>query len=171
MLSKLVRHSWQGTVSRIEIVTEKGTLAMIQFNPFWGHLSLNNPCSLGQCSFPPPSSQSSGSQLFPILSIHGILFKNTDNITLKLRISVHQNVSCQLCMFKVEDPSEGLILGWGGVCACTCAQLLSRVQLSATPWTAAHQALLSMGVLQARILEWVAMPSSRENGILLSHKK
>jgi len=28
-----------------------------------------------------------------------------------------------------------------------------------------------MGILQARILEWVAMPSSRENGILLSHKK
>ena len=38
---------------------------------------------------------------------------------------------------------------------------LSRVQLSATPSTAAHQALLSMGILQARILEWAAMPSSR----------
>ena len=32
---------------------------------------------------------------------------------------------------------------------------------SATPWTVAHQAPLSMGILQARILEWVAMPSSR----------
>ena len=40
-------------------------------------------------------------------------------------------------------------------------QSLSRVQLFATPWTVAHQALLSMGSLQARILEWVAMPSSR----------
>ena len=28
-------------------------------------------------------------------------------------------------------------------------------------WTVAHQASLSMGVLQARILEWVAMPFSR----------
>ena len=28
------------------------------------------------------------------------------------------------------------------------------------PWTAAHQASLSMGILQARILEWIAMPSS-----------
>ena len=28
-------------------------------------------------------------------------------------------------------------------------------------WTVAHQAPLSMGILQARILEWVAMPSSR----------
>ena len=35
------------------------------------------------------------------------------------------------------------------------------VQLFATPWTAAHQALLSMGILQARTLEWVAMPFSR----------
>ena len=28
-------------------------------------------------------------------------------------------------------------------------------------WTVAHQAPLSIGILQARILEWVAMPSSR----------
>ena len=42
-----------------------------------------------------------------------------------------------------------------------CAQLLSRVQLCAIPWTAALQAPLSMGIFQARILEWVAMPSSR----------
>ena len=37
----------------------------------------------------------------------------------------------------------------------------SHVQLIATLWTVAHQAPLSMGILQARILEWVAMPSSR----------
>ena len=36
-----------------------------------------------------------------------------------------------------------------------------RVRFSAAPWTAARQAPLSMGILQARILEWVAMPSSR----------
>ena len=30
-----------------------------------------------------------------------------------------------------------------------------------TPWTVSHQAPLSMGILQARILEWVAMSSSR----------
>ena len=30
-----------------------------------------------------------------------------------------------------------------------------------TSWTVAHQAPLFMGMLQARILEWVAMPSSR----------
>ena len=35
------------------------------------------------------------------------------------------------------------------------------VQLFAILWALACQAPLSMGILQARILEWVAMPSSR----------
>ena len=39
--------------------------------------------------------------------------------------------------------------------------VLSHVWLFATPWTVARQAPLSMGILQARILEWVAMPFSR----------
>ena len=38
---------------------------------------------------------------------------------------------------------------------------VSRVRLCAIQWAAACQASLSMGILQARILEWVAMPSSR----------
>ena len=38
--------------------------------------------------------------------------------------------------------------------------VLSHVWLSETPWTVAHQAPLSMGILQARKLEWVAMPFS-----------
>ena len=39
---------------------------------------------------------------------------------------------------------------------------LSHVRLLATPWTVARQAPLSMGILQAGILEWVATPSSRD---------
>ena len=39
--------------------------------------------------------------------------------------------------------------------------LLSHVQLFATSLTVACQAHLPMGILQARILEWVAMPSSK----------
>ena len=35
----------------------------------------------------------------------------------------------------------------------------SCVRLFATLWTVARQAPLSMEILQARILEWVAMPS------------
>ena len=42
-----------------------------------------------------------------------------------------------------------------------CACSLSCVRLFSTPWTAARQAPLTMGILQARILEWVAMPSPR----------
>ena len=37
----------------------------------------------------------------------------------------------------------------------------SVVSDSAALWTVARQAPLSVGILQARILEWVAMPSSR----------
>ena len=44
--------------------------------------------------------------------------------------------------------------------SCACAESLSRVRLSATPWTAVRQAPLSMGILWARILEWVAISSS-----------
>ena len=33
--------------------------------------------------------------------------------------------------------------------------------VTATPWTTAPQTPLSMGILQVRIQEWVAMPSSR----------
>ena len=40
-------------------------------------------------------------------------------------------------------------------------QLLNLVWLFVTPWTVALQAPLSMGILQARILEGVVMPSSR----------
>ena len=48
-----------------------------------------------------------------------------------------------------------------------CAVLSRSVMCdSAMPWTIAHQAPLSMGILQARILEWVAMPSSK--GIFLT---
>ena len=43
---------------------------------------------------------------------------------------------------------------------CLVAQSKSN-SVFATPWTVARQAPLSTGILQARILEWVAMPSSR----------
>ena len=38
---------------------------------------------------------------------------------------------------------------------------LSRVQLLATPWTAAYQAPLSMGFFHARVLEWGAIAFSK----------
>ena len=45
---------------------------------------------------------------------------------------------------------------------CVCVRLVALcVQFFVTPWGVAYQAPLSMGILQARILEWVTMPSSR----------
>ena len=44
------------------------------------------------------------------------------------------------------------------MCVCVCVLSRSVVFNSATPWTAARQAPLSMGVLQTRVLEWVACP-------------
>ena len=43
-----------------------------------------------------------------------------------------------------------LYVGW---CACEC--------VLATPWTVAYQDPLSMSILQERMLEWVAISSSR----------
>ena len=59
-------------------------------------------------------------------------------------------------------------------CSVTTCAVLIRVCLFATPCTIARQAPLSMGILQARILEWVAMPSSRgssqhRDGTQVSH--
>ena len=45
--------------------------------------------------------------------------------------------------------------------AVLCFIAQSCLTLFEIPWTVAQQALLSMGILQAGILEWVAMPSSR----------
>ena len=44
---------------------------------------------------------------------------------------------------------------------CAVLSCFSHVQLFETLWAIARQAPLSMGIHQARILEWVAMPSSR----------
>ena len=45
---------------------------------------------------------------------------------------------------------------------CVRAKSLQLRSTLATPWTAACQAPLSMGILQPGILEWVAMPTSRD---------
>ena len=64
--------------------------------------------------------------------------------------------------------SQTRLSGWSTItysvyrdCFFYCCLVDQCVWLFATPWTVTHQAFLSMGILQARILEWVAMPSSR----------
>ena len=56
--------------------------------------------------------------------------------------------------------SQRVIHNW--VTELNWTKLLSHVWLFVTPWTIACQAPLSMGILQARTLEWVSMPSSRD---------
>ena len=50
------------------------------------------------------------------------------------------------------------LLSWLHACVLSP---FSCVRVFVTPWTIAHKAPLSMGILQARTLESVAMPSSR----------
>ena len=44
---------------------------------------------------------------------------------------------------------------------CAVLSCFSHVRLFSTPWTVVHKAPLSTGILQARILDWVAISSSR----------
>ena len=46
------------------------------------------------------------------------------------------------------------------LCAALCL-VASHVRFFVTSWTAVHQAPLPVGILQARILDWVAFPSSK----------
>ena len=56
-----------------------------------------------------------------------------------------------------------MVVSMSGTEENMCCAGLSCVWLFATPWTAAHEAAVSMGILQARILEWIAMPSTRDS--------
>ena len=47
------------------------------------------------------------------------------------------------------------------IMCCAVVSHFSCVRLFVTPWTVAHPAPLSMGIIQARILEWVAFALSR----------
>ena len=61
-----------------------------------------------------------------------------------------------------EFTVRSVVLTFFGLKDSLCAVLsLSVMSDSATPWTTARQPPLSLGILQAGILEWVAMPSSR----------
>ena len=72
-----------------------------------------------------------------------------------------------LCLYRllqnIEYSSMWYIVGpcYLPILYMCCANSLSHVRLFAIPWTVVHQVLLSMRILQARILVWVAMPSSR----------
>ena len=51
---------------------------------------------------------------------------------------------------------------WSMCCAVLSSSVVSD---SANPWTVAPHVPLSMGILKAGILKWVAMPSSRGSSL------
>ena len=63
---------------------------------------------------------------------------------------------------KKEETALPWVRHWVCKYKCNSEKYLGRffVWIFVSPWTVAHQAPLSMGILQARILEWIAMPSS-----------
>ena len=95
-----------------------------------------------------------GSSLFPDHTSCSLAIWSSEQVYSFRRWCVHStSIFCWLLCLK---SSQGRWLEKVWKC-----QLLSRVLLFATPWTVAHQAPLSMGILQARILEWIAIPFSR----------
>ena len=74
--------------------------------------------------------------------------------------------NCWLFIFMKSCASLAIFNGimakeHGGYSCSVNAKSLQSCQLFANLWTVAHQAPLSMGILQAKILEWVTMPASR----------
>ena len=95
-----------------------------------------------------------------------IFSKSPSQVNLKLRIKsiilfpTSHNI-CILFFLKILIFYCNLV-SFIKLLTSACCAVLSSVQLFMTPWTVPHQAPLSMGILQARTLAWVAMPSSRE---------
>ena len=79
-------------------------------------------------------------------------FKKNVCIAFFLMHLLQKTISWWLCIY-----------GRGTISHVCCAESLSHIQLFVTSWTVARQAPLSMEILQARILEWTVMPSSRES--------
>ena len=73
--------------------------------------------------------------------------------TLPLTWPTERQKPC-LCWFNLHACCKPC---WFNLHACMHAQWFSLVRLSATLWIVAQQAPLSMRILQARILEWVAI--------------
>ena len=58
-----------------------------------------------------------------------------------------------------------MVVTWINGLPVSCKMPLELLPPRSAVFIVAHQAPLSMGILQARILEWVAMPSSRGSSL------
>ena len=160
-------------------------LALLE-GPSW-HVALRSPCSEASPGSPGKSQGKCGkhcSQLGPLTcpwmaplqSLWGLRKKPRERLLRTGGVSLwpplfiwHHDVSLpdtlssfqasdslsHVCYDHVPFPSVSL------ACVADCLLSSCLVWLVAIPWTVAPQASLSMGILQARTLEWVAMPSSR----------
>ena len=85
----------------------------------------------------------------------------------KAEIDIYLELSC----FFVDPADVGNLISGSSAFSKTSLNILCAlvlhcsvgVRLFVTPWAVTCLASLSMGILQTRILEWVAMPSSRES--------
>ena len=66
-----------------------------------------------------------------------------------------------------DSPSKNTGVGCHFLLQCVKVKLPSRVQLFATPWTAAHQAPLSMGFSRQEYWSGVPLPSLNNVNIYL----
>ena len=90
-----------------------------------------------------------------------------------IRSSQHCEIDIIISILQMKKPALKSLMGlcrvagrewWGNLLMPVKSEKkvkwLSHVQLFVTPWTIACQAPLSMGILQARILDWVAISFS-----------
>ena len=71
-----------------------------------------------------------------------------------------------LLYFQLEDNCFTMLCQLNQL--CVCAQSRSCVRLFENLWTVACQTPLFLGILQARILEWVALPFSRSLPLVMT---
>ena len=110
-------------------------------NPSHLHKNFCNPVVLSRCAFP------------------YIFVYSTDYISEPICCSSLFGFTRLLCFFKILYPRKTSMHGFS-MCVCRLSHF-SCVLLFATPWTVTHHSPLSMAILQARILEEVAIRSFR----------
>ena len=110
-------------------------------NPLWSFLKKTN----------------NGTTIWSRNFISGYLSQGNRNTHFKRHMHTRVHLSI---IYRSQDMGITCV-HWWTECTIMPARSFSQVRLSVTPWTAAHQAPLVCGIFQARVLERVAISSSR----------